>query len=90
MFRKMLCALVVCAAIVPDAYSSAATLGVTPPMRPVYPTVHLNTPLHSRISPRFDHEVWQADNCAQPPEARSTQARNRDCRAMRAQPRRRH
>jgi hypothetical protein len=75
---------------IPDANLSAATLGLTPPMRPVYPNVHLNTPLHSRISPRFDHEVGQADNCAQTPEARGTQARNRECRAMRAKPRRRH
>lgn len=88
MFRKTLCALVAGAATFAMPYPSlAATLGVTPPIRPAYPNVHLNTPLHGRIVPRFDHEVGPPDNCAS---SRTTRRRmhRQDCRSKHMRPRR--
>lgn len=87
MFRRVLCALVVSAVIFPASYSFAATLGVTPPIRQPYPNVHLNIPLHSRIVPRFDHEVARIDGCAKVRKTVRSRAIHRDCRLRYREPR---
>ncbi len=77
MFRTILGAVVVVSAALAPAL--AATLGPTPPLRPVYPHLHLNSPLNSHIVPRAGRDLWISD-CAASETHGKRSHRKRDCR----------
>ena len=77
MFRWLLVAAVVSLALIASA--PAATLGPTSPMRPVYPHVHLNSPLNSHIVPRAGRDPWATDDCVSHARGKR-RIRKRDCR----------
>ena len=86
MFRSVLVAVVVLSGAALAAISPAlpATLNVTPPpMRPVYPHLHLNSPLHSRIAPRVDHDIGPREDCAAVAGRNRPRLRRHDCRPPR-------